>query len=298
MEAKHSTAQCEPDRKCATGACEKLMKRLENYDCFALPCKRIFYDASFNCRGLFTLESVKELADSIEEIGKLLSPVWVQPACDVPGGLPDGFDHRLIAGYRRFKSVTTHLHWDEIPCNIYVGLSERQARLMNFTENLERKDLNPLEEALAIGNIPWPDGMTLRNVSRELKRDTRWVHSRLRVLQLPEPVQMLVAARRVTLLDLEIIFRKKTPDEQIAVAEALAASKRGRGRNAEFVGEALTRSFRRRKGKAEINAMIGRMLNVGISGLATRALAWAAGSITDNDFEADFEAAQSENQEH
>jgi ParB family chromosome partitioning protein len=270
------------------------MKRIESYDCYAIPCERIFYDTSFNCRGLFTLDSVRELADSIEEIGRLMVPVWVQPACDV-AGIPDGFDYRLMAGHRRYKAVTTFLKWPEIPAHIFRGLTERQARLMNFTENLERKDLNPLEEAMAIGNMPWPDGMTIRSVSRELKRNTRWVHQRLRVLELPEEIQQLVAARRVTMLDLEIIFRKTTTEDRIKAANALAASKKGRGRNAKFVGEKLTRSFRRRRNKSEINALITKLLNLGLSGLVTRVLAWAAGHVTDEEIEADIQAAQSEN---
>lgn len=269
------------------------LKRLEQYDAVSIPSDRIYYDGSFNCRGEFTFQSVQELSESITQTGRLLSPVWVQPAVDVPG-IPDGFDFRLVAGHRRYRAATVYLRWSEIPAVIWPGLSELDARLMNFTENLERKDLNPLEEAIAISHIPWPNGMTLVNVSRALKKNTRWVHARLRILKLPEPVQQLIAARRVTMLDLEIICRKETPEEQIKAAEALAASKRGRGRNAVFEGTSLTRSFRRRRNKTEINSTISKMLTLGISGLAPRVAAWCAGYISDDDLAGDIRA-ESEN---
>jgi ParB family transcriptional regulator, chromosome partitioning protein len=261
--------------------------RLEDYGVLALPCDRIYYDSSFNCRGPFTLQSISDLTDSIQQIGRILAPIWVQPAVDVIG-VPSGYDYRLIAGHRRYQAVATLLKWPKIPATVVLGLTERQARLINLTENLERKDLNPLEEALAIKNIPWPDGMTIRNVARELKRDTRWVHARLRLLDLPDEVQQMTAARRVSLLDLEVICRKQTPQEQIKAAEAIAASKRGRGKKAFFVGENLSRSFRRRRNKTEINRMIAKMLDASITGLAPRALAWCAGHITEEELQTEF----------
>jgi len=63
------------------------MKRLERYDVFSLPVSQIYYDADFNCRGQFTLQSVEELAQSIDELG-LQFPVVVQPAEEV-----EGFEH-------------------------------------------------------------------------------------------------------------------------------------------------------------------------------------------------------------
>lgn len=264
------------------------MNRLEEYDVIAVPCDRIYYDGSFNCRGEFTMQSVQALAESIKEIGRLLCPVWLRPAADVPG-IPEGYDFGMIAGHRRYRSVTVFLKWPTIPATIFHGLTERQARLLNFTENLERKDLNPLEEALAIKHL-YPDGVpSSQKIADELKRDQTWVLKRLSVLKVPPEVQQLIAARRVTLLDLQIICRKDTPAAQIKAAEALAASKRGRGRNAVFIGEKLTRSFRRRRNKSEINGLIARLLNLGVqNNLALRTAAWCTGSISDDEFEADI----------
>jgi ParB family chromosome partitioning protein len=263
------------------------MERLTEYDVVAIPCDRIYYDGSFNCRGEFTLQSVEALANSINDIGRLLCPLWLQPAADV-AGMPAGYDFRLIAGHRRYRAVTVYLKWATVPATIFAGLTDRQARLLNFTENLERKDLNPLEEALAIQQLYSGGLPSSAVISTELKRDQTWVLKRLRVLKMPPEVQQLVASRRVTLLDLQIVARKETPEEQINVAESLAASKRGRGRNAVFVGEKLSRSFRRRRNKSEINALVARCLNLGIDLSGNRVAGWCAGSISDDELEADI----------
>ena len=66
------------NRPCAVSPCFA-MKPLEQYQAYPIPVAAIYYDADFNCRGEFTLQSVKELADSIAQAGRLICPVAVQP---------------------------------------------------------------------------------------------------------------------------------------------------------------------------------------------------------------------------
>ena len=130
-----------------------MLDRLQQYDAYALPLDRIYYDADFNCRGEFTLESVMDLAENIRLRGKgvelkgLDFPVVVQPITDMADKQPAACDYRLLAGHRRFQAIKTFLKWHCIPAMIHAGLSDREARMLNFCENLERKDLNILEEA-------------------------------------------------------------------------------------------------------------------------------------------------------
>ena len=258
-----------------------LMQRNEAYDVYDLSPGDIYYDDEFNCRSEFTIQSVRELSESIAQHG-LQFPVVVQPVFEANLGKIVPQQWRLLAGHRRYRAVTLYLKWPTIPAMIRRGLSPHERRILNFTENLERKDLNPLEEALAIGRL-YPHGVSLRTAAAELNKNTRWVHDRFRLMKMPEAVRQLVAARRVTLLDLQIIARKATPEEQIKVAEALAASKRGRGRKAVFVGTIHTRSFRRRRTKSEINAMIVTMFGAGVTGLPTMMGSWCLGSVSDEE---------------
>jgi ParB/RepB/Spo0J family partition protein len=249
------------------------MKRLTNFDAYEIPIADIYYDESFNCRGSFTLQSVVELSDSIKEIG-LQFPVVVQPWKD---------KFRLIAGHRRYKACTVFLKWTKIPSVIRADLDEHQARLLNLTENLERKDLNMLEEALAIQAL-YPEGVSLRVAAKELKRPTRWVHARFRLVQLPEEIQQLVAAGRLVTIDIEALWNIPK-GEQVESAQKIVRVKRVPGKK---LPRKLRRKFRPRKTKEQIGKMTGVLLNAGIEGLPPRLLAWSAGYLSDREIRRDI----------
>jgi ParB/RepB/Spo0J family partition protein len=258
------------------------MQRLEQYDVFDIPINDILYDASFNCRGAFTPQSVKDLADSIEQNG-LQFPVIVQPRNEA-----DCYMWRLLAGHRRFVAINTFLKWPRIPASIRRNLTEHQARLINLTENLDRRDLNVLEEAKAIRAL-WPAGVSQRVAAKELKRPTRWVQARLWLLDMPDEVQAMAATGLLSAVNIEVIHGHKTPEAQIKVAETIVAAKK-RGKT-KFLGDEFRRRFRHVRTKGQINQMITNMLNQGIEGLAPRSLAWAAGYIKDADLEGDIQKA-------
>ena len=249
------------------------MKPLEQYQTYPLPVAAVYYDADFNCRGEFTLQSVKELADSIAEAGRLICPVAVQPWAK------GGFDYRLIVGHRRFRAVTEFLKWTEIPGYICEGLSDHEARMLNFVENLQRKSLNILEEAHAIKNL-YPKGATVRAAAQELKRPTKWVHVRVRLLRMPEEIQQKAAAGILSQDNLDRLAGLETADEQIRMAdEIVAARQRGKGK---FL-PGLERTYKRCRvhSREKINRMIECMLEAGINGLPPRVAAWCAGQIPD-----------------
>jgi ParB/RepB/Spo0J family partition protein len=260
------------------------LQRLTQYDAYSIPVKDIFYDSSFNCRGAFTLLSVKDLADSISANG-LKFPVYVQPWGK------DGYPYRLLAGHRRFVSVTDVLQWIEIPAVIQYELSEHQARLLNFTENLERKDLNPLEEAQALNKL-YPETVSLRVVAKELKRSEGWVCDRRRLLKFPENVQRLIASGLIGLCHVKALI-KLSPDKQLEAAQKIIDAKRQYGKSAPLnhLDPSFKRSFRYRKSKAAINKMVAKMLSKGITGLAPRMGAWCAGYITDKELNEDIKEA-------
>ena len=99
---------------------------------------------------MFTLESINELAQSIKQDG-LNFPLVVQPW---HGG------YRLICGFRRYQAIATILKWTKIPVMIRSDLSDAEAQRLNLSENLERKNLNILEEARALQKI-YPEGISL-----------------------------------------------------------------------------------------------------------------------------------------
>ena len=272
------------------------LKRLEQYDAHPLPLDRIYYDAEFNCRGEFTLQSVADLAESIRrrgdgaELKGLDFPVVVQPIADMAGERPAGYDWRLIVGYRRYRAIQTLLKWSQIPATIRTGLSDHDARMLNFTENLERANLNMLEEARTIRQL-YPEGVTLRHAADELKRPTGWVHVRLRLLAMPEALQMRAATGLLSQVNIATLARMETPQDQMVAAEEMIEAKT-RGKSGKMPGlvEACKRRFRDRRSKAQISAMISRMFAAGIEGLAPRVAARCAGNIDDAALIKDIEA--------
>lgn len=261
------------------------MKRLAQYDTYELPVKDIYFDGKFNCRGSFTPQSVGDLADSIREIG-LEFPVVVQPYDKQPG-----FKYRLLAGHRRFRAVTIFLKWAMIPGMVRRGLSNHQARLLNLTENLERKDLNILEEAKALRNL-YPEGVPLRKAAKELKRHTKWVHARLRLLELPEEVQTWAATGLISAANIDHLHSLSSPERQIVVAKSIVFGKKTHGKTKPLHKHTeYAKTFHPRKTKQQLADMVKHLFTVSCTGLASRVLAWAAGKISDADIEQDIQDA-------
>jgi len=260
------------------------MKRLAQYDTFELPVADIYYDNAFNCRGSFTPQSVSDLAESIKEIG-LQFPVVVQP-------YDKGYKYRLLAGHRRFRAVTIFLKWSTIPAAIRSDLNEHQAALLNLTENLERKNLNMLEEARALRNL-YPEGVSLRQAAKEVKRPTRWIHTRLRLLELPEEVQQWAAAGVLAAVNIETIHNLETDAERIQATKEIVRYRKTHGATQPLsvMHPKFRRKYNYRKSKAQIAQMIAHLYAVECDGLATRVLAWVTGGVENEEIEKDIQNA-------
>lgn len=256
------------------------MSRLERYDAYPIPASDIYFDPDFNCRGDFTLESVADLAASIRETG-LKFPLVVQPW---DGPQP----YRLVAGHRRFRAMTVHLKAETIPCMVADGLDEFEARKLNLLENLERKDLNILEEALAIRRL-FPQG-TCRSIGEAVKRPPQWVNIRLQLLDLPEKVQQMAAAGLLKYSDIEALHRMEgKPSLKTKAAERAMESRSKHKQRRPRVGSLLYKAPTKVRSKNAINKLVERLLLAGVTGLAPRVGAWCAGEIGDEELEDDIQ---------
>jgi ParB family chromosome partitioning protein len=263
------------------------MQRLTKYDTYPILVADIYYDPEFNCRSEFTLDSTMELANSIQEAGGfpygLKYPITVQLWDQQPG-----YRYRLLAGARRLRAVMVHLKWTEVPATIVEGLSEFEARKLNLLENLERSNLNIVEEARAIRRLFPNNGA--RVISRAISRPGIWVTRRLRILTLPEKVQTMLAAGLLLATDVvPIASVLDDPDAQIRMAEKIMEARRDRPAHGPHSGSRASQTHGVRK-KKQIEQMIARMLDAGVAGLAPRMGAWCLGNLTDDELLADIEA--------
>ncbi len=128
----------------------------------------------------FDEDSLGELAASITEVG-VLQPVVVRP------GDPEG-TYVLIAGERRVRAAGA-AGLTTIPAVIRSAESDERYLTEALIENVQRKDLSPLEEAAAYRNLLEDFGMTHEQVASRVGKSRSAVTNTLRLLQLPVPIQ-------------------------------------------------------------------------------------------------------------
>ena len=239
----------------------------------------IYYDRTFNCRGEFTPQSCLDIAQSIRQHG-LQFPIVVQPAEDVKDGIPEGYDYRLIVGHRRFIAVTQLLSRGTIDAQIRRGLSEHQVRILNLVENLERKNITLLDEAKAIHAI-FPKGTTWRKMAKETSKSDNWCRVRWLIPTLPEEIQQDCAAGRLCTSDIAMIL---TADDKyrLALAREIKMA-RAKGDSVRMRKQKYTQ-FKRANKRLEIREMLANLMSQRIEVSPYRALAWAAGDLTTEEF--------------
>ena len=131
-----------------------------------------------------------ELAESIKAQG-VMQPVLVRPVRDGSDG--DGVEHfEIIAGERRFRAAKL-AGLDEVPV-LVRDVSDEAAAAMALIENIQREDLNPLEEARGLRRLTDEFGMTHEAAARAVGRSRSTATNLLRLLNLGEPVQQMLLA--------------------------------------------------------------------------------------------------------
>ena len=129
----------------------------------------------------FNDESLSELAESIKKHG-VLQPLLVRP---LTGG-----GYQLIAGARRWRASRL-AGLTEVPV-IIKNLTDEDTAVISLIENLQREDLNPVEEAYGYEELINSFGLTQEEVAERVGKSRPAVANSLRILKLPKPVIELV----------------------------------------------------------------------------------------------------------
>lgn len=123
-------------------------------------------------------KELEELALSIKEKG-FIQPVVVRKI--------DGLKFEIVAGERRFRAARS-LGLKEIPV-IIKELDEKEAFILAIVENIQREDLNPLEEAQSFKRLMGEFGFSLEDIARFVSKDKTTIANSLRLLNLPEEIK-------------------------------------------------------------------------------------------------------------
>lgn len=160
----------------------------------------------FQPRQRFDEEELEELAASIRENG-LLQPIVVR-------NTPDGYE--LIAGERRFRAAQ-RAGLQEVPA-VVRDVDDREALELALIENLQRTDLNPIEEALAYERLRTQFGLTQDEIALRVGKHRSTIANALRLLRLPEDIQHDIAAGRLTPGHARALLAVQSPEEQRRLA--------------------------------------------------------------------------------
>lgn len=157
----------------------------ERLDCVYLPISEV-EPAEGQPRDNFDADALAELADSIAEHG-IISPLTVRRT---------GGTYEIIAGERRWRAARM-AGLDKVPALI-MEADDRTAAVLALVENLQREDLDPLEEARGFDTLMNRFGFTQEQCAQRVGKSRPAIANALRLLALPEEIRELVAGGKLS----------------------------------------------------------------------------------------------------
>src|SRR5436853_560954 len=157
----------------------------------------------------FEQEALQELVDSIRQHG-IIQPLIVRPV--------DG-RHELIAGERRWRAAQ-EAGLNEVPVIIRYA-TDLEVLEISLIENLQRQDLNPIEEAQGYARLASEFGMRQEDIALKVGRSRAAVANAMRLLDLHRQVQIWVAQDLLSVGHAKVLLALKHDDEQLLTAETV-----------------------------------------------------------------------------
>ena len=158
----------------------------------------------------FDEESLADLAQSIGQHG-ILQPLTVRR-------LASGY-YQIIAGERRWRAARM-AGLEEVPA-IIVEADDRKVMELGLIENLQREDLNPMEEAAGYRTLVQEYGLTQEEAAQRVSKSRPAVANAMRLLALPQEVQWLIEQGSLSAGHGRALLALPTAEEQIAAAEEI-----------------------------------------------------------------------------
>ena len=178
---------------------------------YALPIESI-QPSPFQARTNFNEQELAGLAASIRENG-LLQPIAVRAKKTGPG-------YVIIAGERRWRACRM-AGLNDVPV-VIKEVSDEQAMELALVENLQREDLDPVEEATGIRELMTRCGLTQEQAAQKLGKSRSALANSLRLLNLPETVLELLKSGFINIGHAKVILSLPTPELQEQAAQIIA----------------------------------------------------------------------------
>ncbi len=158
----------------------------------------------------FDQDDIDELAGSIKETG-VLQPIVV---------IPEDNHYKIVVGERRWRAARK-AGLQKIPA-IVRQLSEKQQIEASLVENLQRKDLNPIEIALAYQKLIQKLDYSQEEVAKKVGKDRASIANYIRLLKLPPEIQRKVAEGKLSMGHARALVTLENPDQQIFLSRIIA----------------------------------------------------------------------------
>ena len=162
-------------------------------------------------RKIFNDDALNELASSIEENG-VIQPIIVQRKGD---------GYRIVAGERRWRAARI-AGLSVIPA-IVRDLSDKETMAQALIENIQREDLNPIEEASAMQNLLKTHKLTQEQLAKKLGKPRATIANTIRILNLDESLQEFVSRGDLSEGHAKVILGLKEKEDQRKVADVIMA---------------------------------------------------------------------------
>jgi len=193
----------------------------------------------------FDEEKLAELANSIKTNG-VITPLIVRESAN---------GYELVAGERRWRA-SRQAGLRTVPC-IVRDFDDRQNAIVAIIENMQREDLDPIEEALGLRSMTEKYGFTQEQVSASLGRSRTYITNSIRLLKLPEEIQKYVSSGQMSAAHGRTIINIPDKAKQKEIAEKIIRndlSVRATERLAEKVKDELRPECKKRRKHKEVSA--------------------------------------------
>ena len=160
---------------------------------------------------MFRADRLEELAASIRANG-IIQPLIVRRV---------GKAYQIVAGERRWRAARL-AGFTEVPV-IVQDIADPQMLELALIENIQREDLNPIETAHAYDRLGRELGLSQEEIGRRTGKDRTSITNMIRLLRLPDEVQLLLAEHRLSMGHARAILALASAEEQIRLAEKTSA---------------------------------------------------------------------------
>lgn len=214
-------------------------------------------------RKIFDDEKIDELADSILQHG-IIQPLVVRKNTH-------GFE--IVAGERRWRA-SRKAELKEVPC-IVREFTDEENMLIAIIENMQREDLNPMEEAAGLHQMISSYGLTQEEVSKSVSKSRPYITNSLRLLKLPVEIQDMVSEGKLTTGHARALIPVEDKRLQMQIAEKIIVENLSVRRTEETIsqlGKKKTKKVKKEKGadtikvESELKDIFGTKISINKKG--------------------------------